>query len=324
VNILHLFGNGFDINLGMKTRYIDFYEYYIEKSTNSLVIENLRENIAKDQINWSDLEMAFGRYTSNFKNIEEFDKAYEDIVNSLCDYLDEEFLNYDFSKLNTDVFLKDLCVPEEFLSTQDIHEIFEYKNKWGQASKIINIINFNYTQTIEKILENREISSTIGTYHGSNHYLKEIIHIHGFTNDRTILGVNDLSQVSNLSFHDDSDFIEALIKIESNSRQRHNVDKQCEKLINSADLICVFGCSLGETDKFWWELIVHNLKRGVKVIIFFRAEEQNKRLAHKEIRIQRKVRELFLEFSDLTDDEKELYSNNIYVKINADIFKFFS
>ncbi|MBK7465948.1 MAG: hypothetical protein IPJ43_03540 [Saprospiraceae bacterium] len=33
MEILYIIGNGFDINLGMKTRYSDFYTYY--KTTNS-------------------------------------------------------------------------------------------------------------------------------------------------------------------------------------------------------------------------------------------------------------------------------------------------
>lgn len=155
----------------------------------------------------------------------------------------------------------------------------------------------------------------------SKYYFRELLHIHGFKSERTILGVNDISQVSNENFHNDSDFIEALIKIESNSSQRHNVDKKCEKLINDADLICVFGCSLGETDKFWWKLIAENLKRGIKVIIFFRAEEQNKRLGYRVLRVQRAVKKIFLDMSGLNDEEKEKISKNLYMKINAEIFQ---
>ena len=30
MNIVYLIGNGFDINLGLNTRYCDFYKYYLE------------------------------------------------------------------------------------------------------------------------------------------------------------------------------------------------------------------------------------------------------------------------------------------------------
>ncbi len=43
MNILYILGNGFDINLGLKTRYSDFYKYYIG-------IESKDENIRKLKI----------------------------------------------------------------------------------------------------------------------------------------------------------------------------------------------------------------------------------------------------------------------------------
>lgn len=321
VNILYLFGNGFDINLGLKTRYVDFYENYNKKESTSKLIKNLKSEIFNNIKHWSDLELALGRYTSEFQQISDFDEVYEDILNSLCDYLDEESENYDFTTLKKEVFFNNLCKAESFLSAADKSEFDEYNNRWGSNSRNVNIINFNYTHSMKNILEGYKPQDPIRIYNNVKFYLKELIHIHGYTSERTILGLNDISQVSNEKFHNDNDFIEALIKIESNSRQRHNVDKKCENLINSADTICIFGCSLGATDKFWWKLIAENLKRGIKVIIFFRAEEQNKRLGHKVLRVQRAVKKLFLDMSDLNDEDKEKFSKNIYIKINAEIFQ---
>lgn len=322
MNIVYLLGNGFDINLGMKTRYSDFYINFKEKNSSSDLVKKLQNSISENIINWSDLELALGEYTSEFNTIDEFDEVYECLLNSLCDYIDEEFEKYDFSTLSISEFFKNLSVPEKFLAVQDASEVAEYKSKWKQSQKIINIINFNYTRSVEKIIEGTK-GNHIGTFDNSNYYLDKLIHIHGFTNERTILGVNDLSQVSNTNFHKDSDFTEALIKIESNVRQRHNIDKDCIKLINSSDIVFIFGCSLGATDKFWWKLVADNLKRGIKVIIFFRAEVQNQRLGHRPLRIQRMVRKMFWEMSDLSDEEKDICDKNLYIKINADIFNLF-
>ena len=88
MNILYLFGNGFDINLGMKTRYVDFYEYYENKASSSDLVKKLKSNIFSNIECWSDLELALGKYTSEFQRISDFDEVYEDILNSLCDYLD--------------------------------------------------------------------------------------------------------------------------------------------------------------------------------------------------------------------------------------------
>ncbi|MFX2256673.1 AbiH family protein [Acinetobacter variabilis] len=321
MNIVYLLGNGFDINLGMKTRYNDFYENYLKKESKSTLVEKLKSNIFDNVVNWSDLELALGKYTTEFQSVSDFDEVYDDIVNNLCDYLDEESATYDFSSLRLDIFLKNLCYPELFLTEADINEFFTYKKKWRVEDKKINIINFNYTKSVKKIIEKHNFNTPIETDGYSKYYLKELLHIHGFTNERTILGVNDLSQVGNTKFYNDTDFIEALIKIESNSSLRHNVDKKSEQLINHADLICIFGCSLGETDKYWWQLIATNLRRGIKVIIFFRTEEQNRRLGHKVLRVQRAVKKLFLDMSDLNEEDKEKFGQNLYIKINAEIFQ---
>lgn len=318
---MYLLGNGFDINLGMKTRYSDFYENYLRKESKNTLVQKLKSNIFDNVVNWSDLERALGKYTTEFQSVSEFDEVYDDIVNSLCDYLDEESEKFDYSCLSKEVLFSDLCNPELFLPSGDINEIIDYRAKWVSTNTYINIINFNYTQSIENILNDSIPKDSIGENRGIRFYFKDLIHIHGFTNERTILGVNDITQVGNEKFHIDDDFTEAFIKIESNNRQRHLADKKCENLINSADMICIFGCSLGETDKFWWNLIGQNLRRGIKVIIFFRAEEQNRRLAHKVLRLERKVKELFLGMSDLNDNERDAFTKNIYVKINANIFE---
>ena len=59
MNILFFIGNGFDINLGMKTRYSDFYKYYKDIESKSNVIQKLKEEIAERIVNWSDLELGF-------------------------------------------------------------------------------------------------------------------------------------------------------------------------------------------------------------------------------------------------------------------------
>lgn len=318
MNIVFLLGNGFDINLGLKTKYSDFYEYYQKMPDNSELVKKLKSNIFNNVEYWSDLELALGKYTSEFESVADFDEVYEEIVNNLCDYLDEESKNYNFSALSQDVFFKDLCQAEKYLTVADISEFTDYQYKWRNSNTYINVINFNYTNSVKNIL--KDYKNPIVNYAEKRFYLNELIHIHGFTNERTILGVNDLSQVANENFHIDSDFIEALIKTESNSSQRHKVDKKCEELINTADMICIFGCSLGETDKFWWNLVANNLKRGMKVIIFYRTIEQNRRLGHKIVRVQKKVKKQFLDMSDLNDDEKEKFAQNLYIKINAEIF----
>lgn len=72
MQILYLIGNGFDVNLGMKTKYTDFYKFYQEIETESTILKNLKKNINRKVITWSDLELRLGEYTQSLKTDEEF------------------------------------------------------------------------------------------------------------------------------------------------------------------------------------------------------------------------------------------------------------
>lgn len=55
MNILFIIGNGFDLNLNMKTAYSDFYSHYIKQESPSPVVKIMKEDISQSFQNWSDL-----------------------------------------------------------------------------------------------------------------------------------------------------------------------------------------------------------------------------------------------------------------------------
>ena len=76
-------GNGFDINLGLKTTYSEFIESYLKDDSSNEQITAFK-NIIRDEIKenpatWADAEMAFGKLTSAFK-----DKPNPGIYFNLC------------------------------------------------------------------------------------------------------------------------------------------------------------------------------------------------------------------------------------------------
>ncbi|MFA9190756.1 AbiH family protein [Flavobacterium sp. FZUC8N2.13] len=320
MNIVYFIGNGFDINLGMKTRYSDFYKQYNTQNSKSELIKELKNEIAEGIINWSDLELAFGKHTVKLKNIEEFDEVYEDIVDNLADYLISEEEKFDFKKVNVDSFLKQLSTPEKFLTAEDIQELQEYKNQWKNNTWNINIITLNYTTTIEKILGDKQANFQIGVHHQHQIIFKNIYHIHGYTDKRTVLGVNDISQIDKVDFHENEEILEALIKTKCNRVQRHKVDKICEKNINEAHLICIFGSSIGDTDNYWWQLIGEQLRKNIKIIIFSKGEDVKERFAQKAVRTKRSITNLFLNKTNLPQEEKNQFKDNIYVGVNTKMF----
>lgn len=322
MRILHVIGNGFDINLGLKTKYSEFYKYYASQQSDDSLINELKQDIELGIETWADLELAFGKYTKNLNDMVEFDRVWEDIVDNLCNYLESEEQILKIDKLNIEKFLSDLYTPELSLAQGYKEEIINFKNQFGAVTWNVNVITLNYTRTLERILEGKFPNHHIGSHQQGKVKFGNIQHIHGYTDDRTILGVNDESQVGKIDFRTNREILEALIKSTSNEAQKHNVDRICKNHIAEASLICIFGSSLGETDNYLWTLIGEQLKRGLKLIIFRKGEPIKGRFGHIAPRSQRAVKMLFLNRTMLTDVEKNALADNIYVALNTDLFSF--
>jgi len=321
MNILYLIGNGFDINLGMKTKYSDFYEFYCGAKSDGELIIDLKNNIGKGIHNWADLEIALGRYTEKLKSQEEFDIVYEDIGEKLSQYLEKEAEEYDISKVDKNVFYSHIVYPEKFLPQRDRNKIKSLiKDKWGAQNWFVQLLTFNYTRTIEKIVGEFRQNYKIGENHSGAFLLSRIEHIHGYTDDSRVLGVNDISQISNKSFHQNEDIVEALVKPNCNQALRHTIDEQCIDLVLNANIICIFGSSIGDTDRLWWDLVGECLKRDCILIIYDVCEKIDPSTRYKMNRKERELKSRFLSKTSLKEEEKEAVKDNIFIALNTGMF----
>ena len=320
MNILFIIGNGFDLNLGMKTRYSDFYKYYKSIPSQSNSVNKLKNAISKDIENWSDLELALGKYTKNLGSAEEFEEVYEDIGDKLADYLQQEENNFDFSKIDGKKLYDYFSFPERSLLPADTNVLNTYKNKWGNSQWNVYLITFNYTHSLERLIEFTGKKNQINSH--SNHpiILQRIEHIHGYFDKRMIMGVNDVSQISNSDFHNNQVVLEALVKNNCNQAQKHTIDNWCKNQILNANLICIFGSSIGDTDNMWWKLIGEQLKRDCKLIIFEKGEDISPRRQYKIANVEREKRNSFLKKTKLDKDGKKVAADNIFISVNTDMF----
>ena len=178
MNILFILGDGFDRNLGMETSYKDFYKnaYQVQEGDNDLIKE-LKRAIEKDIESWATLEIELGKYTSNLKNRNEFDTIFDDIRVKLADYmaLQENTFPYDASIKNQ--FFEDMRFPYKFLTEGD-NQRFRTEYNFNDVS--INVITFNYTRSLEKILDYNGENITIENPTGKSFYFTGIEHIHGY------------------------------------------------------------------------------------------------------------------------------------------------
>lgn len=327
MNIVCIFGNGLDLSLGLKTSYKDFYNYYLEQNVPEIEsVREVREQIRSDFSTWADLEISLGAYCANFGSVEEVDEVFFDISESLAKYLEAEEAIFNFSERNSTVFFTDSLAPEKFLSPQEKADFSALKTKLlnsnaTQRSTKITALTFNYTRSLEKILGDKDaINDTLKAI-GGNVSFAQIEHIHGQLGETPILGVNDKSQIINESLHDLEDAMEVCIKPNHSQTLGNQVDARCASLIHQANIICIFGSSIGETDRLWWDRIGQRLRSECVLFIFARDIEIPLSQLVKMSRLKRNIKGQFLAKTSLSDEEKEVVKDRIFVAINQPVYK---
>lgn len=267
MNITFLVGNGFDRNLGLDTTYSDFVSHYKKSAPKTKTLEKFHKYIKENEELWSAAEIAMGEYTKEFEQglAAAFSECHTDFCEQLALYLKDQMLrmDYDDSKDSIIKAFAKLNQLVQIFPTQE-REILNtvYKNRVGEQITF-NFICFNYTDTLDQCLKLvKDTPSTLGNHkYGNqvlNHSVGQICHVHGTVDKEMVFGVNDDSQISKLDIFDCEDgdlYKNMLIKIQANASFLENTDSKAAQLIQNSHIIYVYGMSIGDTDKLWWDRI---------------------------------------------------------------------
>jgi hypothetical protein len=324
MNILFMIGNGFDLGMGLKTKFTDFFPEYekINKSNDPAIVD-FKQKIKENYETWADFEIALGRYASKFKTFpSDFAKTvmshcHEDFVDAFADYLEEQQsqLHYDSkaSEIAT-VFERSILRFHETLCDES-KKAFQKLYDVNRNQRVCNFITFNYTEVLGRCL--KFISPT------PHRRIGEVLHIHGTLKDGMLIGVDNPSQIENDELNKDDEFVSLLSKPLTNSALGNFNNANAKKLINDSSIICIFGMSLGKTDKTWWREVGQWLlgKPERQLVVLNYVPNYNKRLPRKTIESENQIRERFFEAAELAKAEREVCKKRIHVGINTDVFK---
>ena len=146
MNITFLIGNGFDVNLGLKTRYTDFYPYYLGKKHGDL----LSNAIADNYENWADLEVFLGQFLNQITpdDIDAFLDSKGVLENDLAEYLkaEEQCVSISEKATCTDFSQKIAGFYKEF-SSKDQSEFTSWQKTISSVIRY-HFISFNYTDAL--------------------------------------------------------------------------------------------------------------------------------------------------------------------------------
>lgn len=326
MNITYIIGNGFDLCLGLKTRYQDFYNYYQNQSSPSEEVKQLKANIDRNKENWADLELALGEYTPNFKDPNSAIDVMVDLCKHLTEYLklQSRFIPQSNEKIKEEM-LRCLANPNEFFLPADQEQIQSYYSNSLLAHSKITILSLNYTPSIERILDykgNQPISiDSNDSWLGYGTKVHPVLHPHHTLNGTIIVGLNDESQIANQTLLGDEKFKEYFIKPACNKMLSFRTEDQCSDVINNSDLFVVFGSSLGATDKLWWQKIANRMVNSDSLLLLFIYNREMERTGR---RLGSQKREIINNFvshlEGYTDTQIEDIKRKTLVSFNSGIF----
>ena len=342
MTVLFFVGNGFDLNVGLKTRFKDVLPFYIEEPTNNDVVKEFKKIIDRNIDTWANFEEHIGLYTDEIQKKETTIETVLDFINCMFDF--KKFLKS---------YLQNEEIKAKYDNTQEIAKIFKksllsFTECLNSDPKILldeidkdvirfSYINFNYTTVFDNCLEILKKSNIFqlekrnktgffsGVIYGHND-LGKVLHIHGTLDNNMILGVNDQKQIKNTWFRN-QEKLNAYIKPNANEALENHRNTEAIKLLEDANIYCIFGMSLGKTDKKWWVEICKQLINfpEKQLVIYAYDETLDASFPENTLEAIDYYKIIFLNhlrFSEFDkDDLKERIKKNIHVAINKDIFK---
>lgn len=336
MNITFLIGNGFDLNIGLKTSYYDFYSYFFNKASEKNIIRNW---IKEEDILWADLELGIGKSLSNLDvgDVDNFYNDKDELDWLLLDYLEEQQnkVTDDLLDKMKEEMIRSLNSFEMGLAATQKQSIENIKKTYANDEFNYQFITFNYTNVLDRIIKFSKKQNPISTHLANNgtsrkNIIDNILHINGTIESEMILGVNDKSQINNEKLRSNDEFLDTFIKPRMNKALAQNKENIAKNIISYSHIIYIFGMSIGETDRFWWQEIAKWLTvSDNNRLIIFCYEYDNALKRRLPSKIVRKSNQVINDFMNKAYPEKnrnvELINkikSRIFVTFESNIFKF--
>lgn len=319
--VLFIIGNGFDLSMGMKTKYEDMYESYFNIPSLSGTIEQFKQTLSKQEpySKWSDFEMGMAEYAQTLSSEEQFVECVRDFKSHMVQHLQIENQKIIAAINNSDY--TDKLLGELDRSFEEFHICFS-PNVIRQINSLVSvlflgcpkIITFNYTTGLDELLILRA---------KKNHTLVDLpLHIHGSLKSDVVLGVDNISQLEECPYSISQKGERSFIKTVFNQQYDSERVLRAKQMILNSQIICIYGFSMGESDKTWTNLLIDWLKQSANhhlVIYQYDKAEYHRYIFDALMDAEdEKKKDLFTRLN-LTDPK---LADQIHIPIGYDIFNF--
>lgn len=340
--IMIIVGNGFDTSVlnkygdNITTSYQNFYRYFryhYPNENDNIFIEQMKElKKVTDKDDWADFEAILSVKLQEINNNSNLDinKLSSDLSKlqiAFSRFLNEVVNDEIIKKLSEDTSnvkegKKSLAYysMSEFLG--DLSEEDYKRNRFQSAVSNNNnlevvFFNFNYTSLLDNyVYLDKDAFDPIKFHTSGNNFIfksnpkkfaghkgfadpycrlhTSLFHPHGFQDvPKSILFGTELDEGKQIN-----NIIKPFIK---------SYWAQCElnysNFFKDTELFVIYGCSIGESDKWWWKKIYDRISSGKAELIIYNYGSEEKNI----------IIDKFIESSGKSIEDSESIRNNIYV-----------
>lgn len=343
MNITFLVGNGFDLNLGLKTSYTNFLKWCEEngKCEINSILEIYKEDKEKKEsvVYWADMERKLGQITSSYQP--ENKLAYLDFIEDKAE-LESLLMEYLSKEQNKAIGIEssNYKLIDEFQHT--IEKMFDRTNEvekkkirrvfLNSSDKAIHIdfITFNYTNILKRIVDavkwsGREL--TIKNFLSESPIklrIGKVFHVHGTVNYKPVLGANSEHQIKREDFSRNIELCNYMIKERINEICGDERYQNAEKIINNSDIVILFGLSYGSTDGRWRDFLktwaMNNDNRLLVLMNYVESMNKDTITVFDDVKGKEIAAKVFAGIIDTS--KKEEYLKKAIVVFNNNVFNF--
>jgi hypothetical protein len=349
--VTFLIGNGFDLQMGLKSRFTDFYDEYTKDTAGDTELIRwfkdtiLREKV-KDWGNWADFELGMGKQSIMFKAencAEDFITCLDHFAENFHDYLDEECQKIIWDEVGDDIIRKFIesiaCFRGRKMSMSKRNRSAMYQGILHTHVTTVNFLQFNYTNIFDNLIEKSMDKLDMGDVPFEHEIWKNVVshasnlHIHSTLGNYPAIGVNGEDQIHNAILRNDEEVVGLFVKrnhlaalqnVQSDNPILYN---QSISIISISDIICAFGTSIGETDKDWWKLVGEWLKDERKYLVIFdiyggNDNGKSPRELRRRFKRQDKILAQFRAVAEFDEEEWVKVTPRIFVELDSKMFDF--
>lgn len=334
MEVVYLIGNGFDLSIGLDTAPKAFIESYLEKNNSDSGRKEHVTALVKDMQEqgietWADFEMESGEYSKRFaEDVGDDAFAYAEACSDLFKHLHEKLsaqnnrVDKAFVEQNSMECIRSLTDFREESEADEQKMIDKLRMAHANEHWIYELLAFNYTDVLDKFVsyvlsEHGEGLAPVVSGTGQKHLIKQVIHVHQSLENPIICGVDDADQIAYEPFRLERAVVETLVKQESQRYLRRDDDTRGFALIDQAKIICVYGMSLGLSDRRWWKAVANHLQQdseALLVLMSYGLCEETPHTAFAKWKLLEKERNRFFAAAEIENQEqKDVLSKRIIV-----------